>query len=232
MSPVPDRKRWTDSRIEPQPAFISNPHPMPHTTFRRSFVLTTGIAIAAMASLTLAASPVSASPANQPSVKKSRVFVVGDSLTVGSAPYLRRNLGPKVRSLTVDAKVGRFTRSGVAKLRSKKARRANIWVIALGTNDGPNRAQTKRNIKKIMRLSGQKRVIWVNIVRPGGYGAVNRVLRKADKARKRLTVLDWASVIRSKSRLLAGDGVHLSSSGYKVRAEWTTRTVVALGSSR
>lgn len=232
MSPVPDRKRWTDSRIEQQPAFISNPDPMPHTTFRRSFLLLTSIAVGAMSTMTLATSPAHASPANEFNVKKSKVLVVGDSLTVGSAPYLRRKLSPKVQSLTIDAQAGRFTGAGISKLRSKKARSADIWVIALGTNDAPSSAQTRRNINKVMRLSGQKSVIWVNVVRPGGYGAVNRVLRKADKARGRLTVLDWASVIRSKSRLLAGDKVHLSSYGYKIRAKWTTRAVVALGSSR
>jgi lysophospholipase L1-like esterase len=201
---------------------------MPQKTVRRFSLLSAGLAIGAVSSLTLGSPVAHADTPKEVDVKSSKVFVVGDSLTVGAAPYLRRSLAPKVRSLTVDAQVGRFTGPGISKLQTRQAKRAQIWVVALGTNDGPSSRQTRTNVKKVMRLAGNRTVIWVNVVRPGGYGSVNRVLRSADNARGNLTVLDWAAVIRSKSSLLTGDRVHLTSYGYKIRAKLTKRAVLAL----
>jgi len=195
-------------------------------------VLSTGIALGAIASLTVGTPVANAGTVKEINVKKSRVFVVGDSLTVGTAPYLRRALRPKVRALSINAQVSRFTGPGIAKLTTKRAQKAHIWVVALGTNDGPSTQQTRKNVKRVMRLAGKRSVIWVNVVRPGGYGGVNRVLRKEDRARSNLSVLDWASVIRSRSSLLAGDRVHLTSNGYKVRATLTMRAVLALDTTR
>ena len=203
---------------------------MPQSTIRRFTLISAGVAIGAMSSMALGAPTADAQTAQAKvvDVKKSKVFVVGDSLTVGAAPYLRRTLGPKVRSLSIDAQVGRFTGAGISKLRTTQAKQAQIWVIALGTNDGPNPAQTQKNVNKVMLMAGKRSVIWVNVVRPGGYGGVNRVLHQADKSRSNLTVLDWASVIRSTSSLLTGDQVHLTSYGYRIRAKLTARAVLAL----
>jgi len=201
---------------------------MSPTAFRRFFVLSTGVAIGAVSSLALSAPTAHASAPEGVDVKNSRVFIVGDSLTVGSAPYLRRKLGPEVRSVTVDAQVGRFTGPGISKLKTKRAKKSQIWVVALGTNDSPSKSQTRKNVKEVMRHAGNRSVIWVNVVRPGGYGGVNRILSKADNARDNLSVLDWAAVIRSKSSLLTGDRVHLTSYGYKIRAKLTKRAVLAL----
>ncbi len=205
---------------------------MPQTTVQRGAVLSAGLALGALSSVAIGSAPAQAAPSSEVDVKRSKVFVVGDSLTVGTAPYLQRKLGPKVRSLHIDAQVGRFTGTGINKLRSKQARRADIWVVALGTNDAPSAKRTKSNVKKVLRLAGSRKVIWVNVVRPGGYGAVNRVLRQMDKAKKKLTVLDWAAVVRGKSSLLAGDRVHLTSYGYQIRAKLTKRAVVALDTTR
>lgn len=203
---------------------------MPHTTIRRFTLISAGVAIGAVSSMALGAPTAEAQTAQTKvvDVKKSKVFVVGDSLTVGDAPYLRRKLGPNVGSLSIDAQVGRFTGPGISKLKTSRAKKAQIWVVALGTNDGPSSSQTRKNVNKVMRLAGKRSVIWVNVVRPGGYGGVNHVLRRADNARANLTVLDWASVIRSKSSLLTGDRVHLTSYGYKIRAQLTSRAVLAL----
>lgn len=217
--------------------FIGEPVFMNSTSKRVVPVMLSG-ALAAATAMTLFTTPAqattpTASPtaSEQPSIdiKSSKVFVVGDSLTVGAAPYLRRNLGPKVRRLNVDAQVGRFTGPGIAKLRTNRARSAHVWVVALGTNDGPSPTQARSNVRKVMRLAGEREVIWVNVVRPGGYGKVNRVLRQYDAKKENLTVLDWAAVIRSRSSLLTGDRVHLTSYGYKIRAKLTKRAVVALG---
>lgn len=158
-----------------------------------------------------------------------RVFVEGDSLTVGASPYLKRYLRGHVRSVTVDAQVGRFTPTGIAHLNSPAARRANIWVVALGTNDGPDPARTKAWVSRVMRLAGHGRqVIWVNVVRPGGYQRVNTMLAQLDARYDNLSVLDWARYIRHNRALLSGDNVHLTARGYQLRALEIRRAIDAL----
>lgn len=162
-------------------------------------------------------------------LKSTRVFIVGDSLTVGSNPALRKQLKPLVKSVAIDARISRFTGEGIAKLRTARARQASIWVVGLGTNDSPSAAQTVRNVNKVMRLAGNTRqVIWVNVVRPGGYSRVNRALQALDAKYPRLSVIDWAAVIRKQRHLLAGDRVHLTAKGYRVRALATRQALLEL----
>ncbi len=153
-------------------------------------------------------------------VKSTPVFIVGDSLTVGARPYLKAQLKSRVRKVTVDARVGRFSSQGIAKLRSRQARQARVWVVALGTNDGPSSSATRSNVRKVMRKAGPRRqVIWVNVVRPGGYSRVNREFRRADAKYDNLTVIDWAKYIRQHRNYLGGDRVHLNNSGYRMRGK-------------
>lgn len=160
-------------------------------------------------------------------VKRTNVFVVGDSLTVGSKNSIRSNLKRQTRSVGVNAQVGRYTPAGISLLRSSQAKRAQVWVVALGTNDGPNAGTTKKNVRKVMRMAGKKRqVIWLTIVRPGQYNRVNTALKQMDRQYRNLTVADWAQVVKKNKRLLSGDRVHLTAYGYKVRGKYVAQTVV------
>lgn len=153
-------------------------------------------------------------------VKSTPVFIVGDSLTVGAKPYLQAKLKSRVRKVTVDARVGRFSNEGISKLRGRQARQARVWVVALGTNDGPSSSATRSNVRKVLRKAGPRRqVIWVNVVRPGGYSRVNGALRRADAKYDNLTVIDWAKFIRQHRYYLGGDRVHLNSNGYRARGQ-------------
>lgn len=200
---------------------------------RVTAVVATGLCIGATASI---AAPVEPSvAASTPTTDKAldltsaRVFIEGDSLTVGSTQALRSQLRSRVKSVAIDAKVGRFSREGIARLRTSNAKRASIWVVALGTNDSPSASQTRRNVAKVMHLAGsERRVIWVNVVRPGGYSRVNRELGALDAKYPRLTVIDWAAVIRKQRSLLSGDRVHLTPKGYWVRAVTTRQALVDL----
>lgn len=159
-------------------------------------------------------------------VKRSNVFVVGDSLTVGCKGSIRGSLKRKTRSVAVNAQVGRYTPAGISLLRSSKAKRAHVWVVALGTNDGPNAGATKKNVRKVMRMAGKRQVVWLTIVRPGKYERVNTALKQMDRRYSNLTVADWARVVKKNKRLLAGDRVHMTAHGYKVRGKYVARTVV------
>ena len=215
-----------------QPPIVGDPWAVrPLTTSRFLTVVATTTVVTASGLLLTSPARGSAAEPTLPAVNvaTSRVFIEGDSLTVGAATALRRRLKAQVRSVHIDAKVGRHTGEGIAKLRSTAAQRANIWVVALGTNDDPSSSQTKRNVSRVLRLAGKdRRVIWVNVVRPGGYARVNRALHDLDIHSEQLTVIDWAAVIRKKRDLLTGDRVHLTARGYRVRAEATRSAILAL----
>ncbi|MFA7265849.1 MAG: hypothetical protein WC054_06020 [Candidatus Nanopelagicales bacterium] len=180
----------------------------------------------------IAASPVAATvdQAGQTSkVPAPRAFIVGDSLTVGIKSQLSSKLRRHVRSVHIDARVSRYTAEGIRRLRSNTARRANIWVVALGTNDAANTLATRRNVSKVMRMAGPKRhVIWINVVRPGGYHRVNRTFATLDRRHNRLSVVDWAGMVRGRSGLLAGDRVHLTPRGNRLRTIATCDAIKAV----
>ncbi len=157
------------------------------------------------------------------------VLIVGDSLTVGSQGQLRSRLRGHVRSLQIDAQVSRNTKGGISLLRTAVARRSNVWVVGLGTNDSASATQTRKNGVEVMRLAGPRRqVVWINVVRPGPYYRVNRAFRTIDKKYENLTVVDWAGIVRNRGGLLAGDGVHLTSLGTRLRTIATCNAIAAV----
>lgn len=173
------------------------------------------------AALRLAAAP-AVNPAAAPAaiVRASGVFVVGDSLTVGSGPYLRSALAGRVRSLSINARVGRHTSEGVRFLRTPMAVRDRVWVVELGTNDSASAGMTRHNVRTVMHLAGpSRRVVWVNVSRPGGYDRVNNELAQADARYQNLLVVDWASFARVHPSLVRGDRVHLTPGGYRSRGQ-------------
>ncbi len=197
----------------------------PRTTALIAAALTTIVAVPA-----LSAPAHAASAAEKGRAQKTNVYVQGDSLTVGAGPYLRRNLGKDVRTVAVDAEVGRFTATGMSRLASSgSAKRSKVWVVALGTNDGPDPQALKRHVVRSLQLAGPHRqVIWLTVERPGGYSRVNAMLRQLDRAQEQLHVVDWARHVHEHRSLLAGDGVHATATGYQVRAALIARTARTL----
>ncbi len=202
---------------------ISRPFTAPRATKRAVWVIVLSGAIAAT---TLTVADPAQAARSAAAAKQPRVFVVGDSLSTGDGRHVRRYLRQDTRSVAVDARIGRRTAEGVQRIQQRKARKARIWVIALGTNDAPRPASTRAYVKKVLRLAGKKRtVLWVNIVRPGRYGAVNRELARQARNDPRLHVVDWASVAKKHKRFVRSDGVHLTHQGYEKRARMTAQAV-------
>jgi lysophospholipase L1-like esterase len=160
------------------------------------------------------------SQSDRAQLRQARVYVQGDSLTVGAAGPLRRSLGRKVGELGVDAAIGRHTETGLYRLRhDPRARRADIWVVALGTNDAPAPDVVGQQVRRSLQMAGPRRaVVWLTLRRPGPYGRVNTMLRRMPEQHPRLMVVDWARTTQRRPRLLAGDGVHATPHGYHVRA--------------
>jgi len=160
----------------------------------------------------LAAAAVAAAPAS------ASVLVVGDSLEVGSGPYLRSAI-PGIR---VDAVKGRSSTQGVQVLAARLAPADSVVVFPLGTNDNPSSpAVLAADLDAAARLAGSRCMVVATIVRPplGGVSVagLNRVV-SAFAARTGARVVDWAGAVRALPTLVGSDGVHSNGSGYALRA--------------
>jgi hypothetical protein len=150
------------------------------------------------------------------------VLDVGDSLSVGAAPYLPRHL-PGYR---IDGYRRVGLRSDEAALRVIRAQAPlpRVVVVSAGTNDDPHDVVVfSRSVADVLATVGRSRcVVWPTIVRPAvsglTYAALNRVLRRAATRRPNLVLVDWVGMVRRNPGWLGHDGVHASSAGYRARA--------------
>jgi lysophospholipase L1-like esterase len=157
------------------------------------------------------------------------LLVVGDSLTVGTQPYMQRNL----RRWRIHQRVAISTQvsEGPGILRSYGRRLPRVIFVNLGTNGDPRATGTFLNsIRRVMRIAGPRRcVVWASIVRPpvGGasYARLNRVL--ADEARRRpnLMLFRWVRLARRHPSWFGSDHVHITATGYRVRARAMARQI-------
>lgn len=179
--------------------------------------------ISALALIVLLAAPASAHALSH------RLLVTGDSLAVGTKPYLPKALrGWKV---TQSASVGRNTADGVDVIRSYGRSLPRVIHVSLGTNDSPNQVGAFRAaIREVMDIAGPRRcVVWTNIVRPAvagtSYAGYNRALAAESRPRENLRVVNWARMAREHPEWLAGDGVHANAEGYQARAKAIAQSV-------
>lgn len=168
-----------------------------------------------------------------PRVVAARVLVIGDSLTVGAETA---GLGDQHGSTwTIDAETGRGTNAGVTAARGHDLTRYDLVIVALGTNDYLDDKTTyATRIDAMMAVLGDRhRVIWVDVdahaarLGPAAYG-VNPAIAAATRRHPNLTAADWDGFLagRDSSGLRAGDGVHYTAAGYRLRADWTEAMVV------
>jgi hypothetical protein len=157
------------------------------------------------------------------------LFVEGDSLAVGTRPFIAREL--REWQITHSVKIGRHTAEGIAALREEAASLPNVIHLSLGTNDDPRRVSAFRDsIREVMDLAGPDRcVVWANIVRPRvrgtSYAGYNRALAAESGPRENLRVVNWARLVRENPRWLTADRVHATPGGYAGRARVVARSV-------
>ncbi|HEY8640682.1 MAG TPA: GDSL-type esterase/lipase family protein [Solirubrobacterales bacterium] len=156
------------------------------------------------------------------------VFVNGDSLAIGTEPYLPGDLhGFNLRQ---SASISRHAPEGVELLRHL-GKFPRVVVMSLGTNDDPHAVGTFRSaVRSTIHLAGRRRcVVWANIVRPpvGGasYAGYNRALAQENRRHRNMRVVKWTRIVRDHSLPLSADGVHPTADGYKVRARAIAREV-------
>jgi lysophospholipase L1-like esterase len=174
---------------------------------------------AAIAGIALVAASGAASAPGAPS--STSLLDVGDSLSVGTAPYLRARL-PGYR-IAWDYDVGLHAYDA-ARIVATTSPLPHVVVVSAGTNDDPRIVSTfARALTTIVADAGPGRcVVWPTIVRPPAVGAtydgINRALERAAARHRNLVVVDWVHLVAAHRWWLARDGVHVSPAGYKARA--------------
>jgi len=151
-----------------------------------------------------------------------RVYVIGDSLTVGTDPYLPGDLPGW--TVTQTASISRHVPEGVSILRSKGSKLAKIIVMALGTNDDPrSTSDFAHSVRQTIRIAGPDRcVVWPNIVRPpvagATYAGYNHILSQQQRRHDNFFVPNWVRLAADNPGWFGGDGVHPNATGYMARA--------------
>jgi lysophospholipase L1-like esterase len=162
-----------------------------------------------------------------PAAAAGPTIVVGDSLAVGTRPYLPRLLPD--RPLVWNVANGRTTPQGMRALRGtlRLAQPAAV-VVSLGSNDGPSGRRFADRIARTLRLIPRSAcVVWPTIVRPprkGDATELNRALRDAARRDARLLLVDWVGAVRS-GRVILPDGLHPDPAGYAERSRMVASVI-------
>ena len=180
------------------------------------------LALLAVAALAAGAYVVVARDEPEPAGEVGSLTLVGDSLNVGTDPYLRDEL----EGWTIDAhdRVGRQTWEGVEELRRLRASLAPIVVVSLGTNDADGSEDAFRDhVADAIGIVGPRRcLLWATVVRSGApRDGFNAVLEAARAEHPNLRLVDWASLVEREPETLAFDTVHGTPGGYARRAQET-----------
>jgi hypothetical protein len=136
------------------------------------------------------------------------VTIIGDSLTVGAMPEIKKVLA----SASIDAEVGRGMGVGFSlmKRRIEIGSIDDVIVIALANNIGQDSISKTEDV--IENIGDGRRLIFVT-----GHGLqnmepLNKFIRKLPDEYPFITVADWDEAITPNTNLLAGDGIHVYNS--------------------
>jgi hypothetical protein len=158
------------------------------------------------------------------------VLVIGDSLEVGTGPYLRQELADV--QVTVDARESRPSGDGLTVLRSRLSPEHSVVVFDLGVNDDPAQPDTLAADLAAARAAVADRCLVVaTLTRPpyrgvsieGLNGAITEFVASSPPAE----LADWRSAALSTPGALQPDGVHGTPAGYALRAQVVAEAVYA-----
>ncbi len=158
------------------------------------------------------------------------VLIVGDSLEVGTSPYLQADLPGA--ALTVDAEESRSSSTVLEALRENVNPSQSVVVFDAGTNDDPAAPDAlAANLAAAAEVAGQRCMVVATINRPpyNGYGpdGLNAVVTAFAASRPGTQVVDWRSAALANPGVIYSDGVHPNASGYQLRAQLVARAIQA-----
>jgi lysophospholipase L1-like esterase len=158
------------------------------------------------------------------------VLVVGDSLEVGTAPYLRQELGGT--PVTVDARIGRPSGEGLRVLASRLRPEHRVVVFDLGVNDNPAQpGGLASDLAAARRLAGDRCVVVATLERLPLNGVdvdgLNRAVKGFAARTSGVQLVDWQSAVMSDPGLLNPDHLHPKPDGYALRGRLVAEGVQA-----
>jgi hypothetical protein len=147
------------------------------------------------------------------------VLVVGDSLALGSAPYLHTAFRPA--TVVQDLREGRGTAEGARVVAAHRS--SSVIVASLGTNDDPRTQIFKPAADALVAAAHGRCLVWATVERPGDVDGtrwtnVNAIIRDEAAAHPNVVVVDWAGEQAAHPSWIEGDAVHLTDAGYRARA--------------
>ena len=138
-------------------------------------------------------------------------LAIGDSVMIPAARRLARG------GIEVDAREGRFMRSAIRILatRRRRHRRPHVVVVGLGTNFPVTYAEIRRALK----LLGPGRTLaFVTPFRSWRALDSSAIRRAARRHPHRVSIVDWAARAAGHPSWFWGDGTHLRPSGARAYA--------------
>jgi hypothetical protein len=148
------------------------------------------------------------------------VLYVGDSLGVGTSPYLRERLDGT--ALSVDAEIGRPSGVGADVLRAEIAPEHEAVIFDLGTNDDPaDPGALAADLAEAREIAGDRCLIVATLNRPPLNGVpvdgLNRAVTSFASRAPNVELVDWHAAVADDPGMLI-DGVHADAEGYALRA--------------
>ena len=152
-----------------------------------------------------------------------RLLDLGDSLSVGTAPYLRARLRAyriwKVHDVGLHAyDAAERPRPGPSPpSRGRRGQRRHERRPAPGRGVRARGRAASSRLRAASAASSGRRS---RGRRPSArrYAGLNRSLARAARRHANLVLVDWVGMVRRHPRWLSDDGVHVSAAGYRARA--------------
>ncbi len=168
-----------------------------------------------------------------PATAAASVVYVGDSLGVGTGPYLEDELAGL--AINNDSDIGRPSGVGVAILESLIAASDEVVVFDLGTNDDPsNPGALAANLAAARSIAGSRCMVIATLNRPPLNGVpvdgLNSAVTSFARADGNVSLVDWHARAEADPSLLIDDGVHPSPEGYALRARLFAHAITSCGS--
>ena len=158
------------------------------------------------------------------------VLVVGDSLQVGTGPYLEQELG--ALPVEFDHRTGRGSAEGVSTLRSRLRPEHTVVIFDLGTNDDPrNPDALYSDMTAARQIAAGRCLVVATILRPPYNGVsvegMNAAVERFAVDNRGVQLVDWYGIATSTPGILYEDGVHARPEGYALRGRLLADAVAA-----
>jgi lysophospholipase L1-like esterase len=158
------------------------------------------------------------------------VLVVGDSLEVGTGPYLRRELSGS--PVTVDARIGRPSGEGLRVLARRLRPGDRVVVFDLGVNDDPAQpGALASDLAAARRLAGDRCLVVATLERAPLNGVtvqgLNRAVESFAVRSPGVQLVDWQAAVKADPGLLNPDHLHPKPGGYALRGRLVAEGVRA-----